>query len=242
MKNIICFFFALNVTLVLGQITGTIEYKLVIGLDEFKMKHIANILERASIGAAKTNFILELEQHESYFYLQDNIFNTERDVLIAIAMAEYENLIYSNSNNKINLFNNSINYGFKKNEFLVKDTIIDSWTLTNETKMIHGLNCIKATTLRTIIEPNRKLTKNIIAWFCPTVPVQLGPMGFGGLPGLILELNIDNILFGAKIINFNSLKKEITKPSIGKIVYSKEYDGIKLLRNIENMKLLEGNR
>ena len=35
-------------------------------------------------------------------------------------------------------------------------------------------------------------TETIIAWYTPMIPASHGPDDFGGLPGLILELNTGN--------------------------------------------------
>jgi GLPGLI family protein len=78
------------------------------------------------------------------------------------------------------------------------------WKLLDETKNILGYSCKKAVTQqigqRTVMEMNngqqvRKQepdTMNIVAWFTDAIPVSAGPLYQGQLPGLILELNINN--------------------------------------------------
>ena len=89
--------------------------------------------------------------------------------------------------------------------FIIEDSIRRlHWKLNEETKNILGYMCKKATTQqigqRTIMEmingqPERKQqpdTMNIVAWYTEAIPVSAGPQYQGQLPGLILELNINN--------------------------------------------------
>lgn len=59
------------------------------------------------------------------------------------------------------------------------------WKIGNETKEILGYKCTKATASHR--------GRNWTAWFANDIPVNGGPVYFGSLPGLILELlDIDN--------------------------------------------------
>lgn len=57
------------------------------------------------------------------------------------------------------------------------------WKMTGEQKQIASYLCMKATYM--------KDTTLISAWFTPQIPIQNGPGNIGGLPGLILELDLD---------------------------------------------------
>ena len=79
------------------------------------------------------------------------------------------------------------------------------WTLVNETKTIDGYACMKATS-PSITEEGKIITDprfNIIAWYAPQVTVNLGPIGYGGLPGLIMELQQPMMTFFVKSIKLN---------------------------------------
>jgi GLPGLI family protein len=99
----------------------------------------------------------------------------------------------------------------EQREFLDKKFIIDDsirplkWKMTNETKTILNHNCIKATATqiskRTQMNmDNGKMerkeiedTANFTAWFATDTPVSAGPAEYQGqLPGLILEMDINN--------------------------------------------------
>lgn len=52
------------------------------------------------------------------------------------------------------------------------------WDITNETKMISGMNCRKAV--------SKKKAFYITVWFTDDIPISSGPVNFFGLPGLVV--------------------------------------------------------
>src|SRR5690606_37134751 len=100
--------------------------------------------------------------------------------------------------------------------FLVKDLLPEfKWKLENESKQIGDYTVFKATAVQKIdladyrminIEnSNQDRTLIITAWYTPQIPVNFGPDIYGGLPGLILELNIyRTTILCSKIILNNS--------------------------------------
>ncbi|GAB5401544.1 MAG: GLPGLI family protein [Aureisphaera sp.] len=67
----------------------------------------------------------------------------------------------------------------------------------------------------------------VTAWFTPQIPVQMGPGEYGGLPGLILEMNIDRTtILCSKIVLNPKEAEEIKKPEKGKEVTREEYNKI----------------
>lgn len=65
---------------------------------------------------------------------------------------------------------------------------MSNWVFVNETKIIDGYICFKAT--KEIFYKRTNVKSNNIAWYTPDIPVPYGPAGYGGLPGLILQLEI----------------------------------------------------
>jgi GLPGLI family protein len=82
--------------------------------------------------------------------------------------------------------------------YLVSRKLNKDWKLVNETKLIDKYTCYKATTIEVVQNPKGNFEKDIIAWYCPELPFSFGPLGYGGLPGLILELQTEDGVFGAK--------------------------------------------
>ena len=67
----------------------------------------------------------------------------------------------------------------------------------------------------------------ITAWYAPEIPINQGPEGYWGLPGLILEVNDGKtIILCSKVVMNAKEKAEIKAPKVGKEVTQKEYDEI----------------
>jgi GLPGLI family protein len=65
----------------------------------------------------------------------------------------------------------------------------------------------------------------ITAWYTPEIPVNQGPEGYWGLPGLILEINDGKTtILCSKIVLNAKDKVEIKAPNNGKVVTQAEYD------------------
>ena len=65
----------------------------------------------------------------------------------------------------------------------------------------------------------------ITAWYTPEIPVNQGPEGYWGLPGLILEVNDGKtIILCSKVVLNPKEKAEIKAVTKGKVVSQKEYD------------------
>ena len=83
------------------------------------------------------------------------------------------------------------------------------WEFSNETKIIDGYYCKKATTIKTSEGPKGIIKKNVMVWYAPEIPLNFGPLNYNGLPGLVLYLQIGNLSFSATNINLNP-KDEIS--------------------------------
>ncbi|MEL7122484.1 MAG: GLPGLI family protein [Bacteroidota bacterium] len=62
------------------------------------------------------------------------------------------------------------------------------WKLTGQTKKVGNYLCKEATTTYSKYGRDSIMQYVAIAWFTEDLPFSFGPMGFDGLPGLILEL------------------------------------------------------
>jgi GLPGLI family protein len=130
--------------------------------------------------------------------------------------------------------------------FLIVDTIKPQpWKLSMETKQILGFNCHKAT--RKVPAPVRMMSvfgrgggappttdssksaapkeMEVVAWFADALISPVGPENYSQLPGVILELNVDNgaTVFTAKEVKKTVEAKELKEPKKGKVVTQEEY-------------------
>lgn len=122
-------------------------------------------------------------------------------------------------------------------QFLIIDSLKnEKWKLTTETKIIAGKICRKALLAKKIITQNIKApfvgneqnNKNnpsekeivIIAWYAEELSIPAGPDNYCGLPGIILEMDIDNgaTLITAIEISSKVDNKLIKEPKKGKKV------------------------
>ena len=109
-------------------------------------------------------------------------------------------------------------YKFLTRDFLVAGELPElAWKLTGEEGMLLDRQVMKATaTMDTV---------SVEAWFAPEIPAPFGPDNYGGLPGLILMLSIDD---GSKLYEATSItldtEMEITVPEKGRSVTQEEFD------------------
>lgn len=112
--------------------------------------------------------------------------------------------------------------------YLVEDSLkTPKWKILNQLKDIAGHICMKAETE----DPVKK--QKIVAWFAQDIPVSAGPEQYFGLPGLILELDINDgsAVVTATQIELKDVSKElaVTKKVKAKKIPTSEYE--KLIRD-----------
>jgi len=108
-------------------------------------------------------------------------------------------------------------------KFLIEDDMKKyKWKILNEIKEIEGYLCMKAETTNPIKE------QTIHAWFTDAIPFQGGPEGYGGLPGVILEVDInegDAVITATKVdLKTRVEKLPIPKKMKGKKMNTEEYN------------------
>jgi GLPGLI family protein len=107
---------------------------------------------------------------------------------------------------------------FLGKNLLVEDTIFKpKWKILNDMKEVSGHLCMNASfhdTLR---------MQQIVAWFALDLPISVGPERFSGLPGAILEININN---GGMILSADKI--DIRPISVGELDLPKKPKGKKI--------------
>ena len=132
---------------------------------------------------------------------------------------------------------------FQNVNYIITDNDINlKWTVTDETKKIGDHLCQKATAQRigkkfqiSFVNGEKQAkempdTANLVAWFTKDIKVSAGPELHGKLPGLIMEVSINNgriVYVCTKLSNAN-LSREIIKPSGDKNVTNAEFNKLTL--------------
>lgn len=115
-------------------------------------------------------------------------------------------------------------------EMLGKTYIVDDslhapvWKIGNQIKEVAGYICMKAETE----DPIKK--QKITAWFAQDIPVPAGPERVNSLPGLILELNVNDgdMIIEATNVTFRPVTADDLKlpKSKGKKINDTAYDAL----------------
>jgi len=105
-------------------------------------------------------------------------------------------------------------------KYIIEDSLRRmAWKLdeSGETKKIKGYTCKKATT--------KGQLGDVVAWYTDEISCPSGPDNFGGLPGMILEVNVNDneIVFTPLEITDKTDKKVVKAPSGGKKITRAEY-------------------
>lgn len=204
------------------------------GNDAFQKK----LKERLKKMYQKT-YILNFNQKEStYIQNEELATKTPQAGGVEIVMFDSSNsdVLYKNIAEKRYVTQKDVGGKF----FLIQDDLPkDEWQMTGETKKIGKYTCYKATKSKEVTrksflhtdgekeETEKKETVVTTAWYTPEIPVSNGPKLYGGLPGLILEIQAGKQTIVCPEIVLNPKEKvKIKKPKRGKKVTEKEFKEI----------------
>ena len=103
--------------------------------------------------------------------------------------------------------------------FLIEEDLKSySWKIGTEKRQIAGRTCTKAT-----LEGDED---GVVAWFSAETPIPSGPMGYWGLPGLIVRLEQTGATYTLTEIKAIDNMKAIAAPSKGKKVSREDYNKV----------------
>jgi GLPGLI family protein len=207
---------------------GEVTYTVTLPIDEQieKIEIFKKQFNEVREGTLLLNMKLNFTKDESNFTVVEYKGLDSKKWLFAKSVAIPNYPIYTNKADKIILFNTleSNNDVFKDYEFLVQSNFSE-WELIDEQKTIDKFICYKAISKNERIVYGKKVAYLNIAWYCPEIPVSFGPKGYGGLPGLILELNENNkMIYYASEVNLNIAPPKIEKPYKGELISLEEFN------------------
>lgn len=169
------------------------------------------------------DFLLRIIDQESTYAQQEKINNDQNsNMKISVSFSGGGNNLYKDISKDFYLKDAQI---FDK-KYTIKDQLKDyKWQLTRETKSILGLEVKKA--ISTIDS-----TKTVVAWYTPEIKIKNGPSEYGGLPGLILEVEqtlknsktIASQIFRAVDIQETPEMKALVKPIDKKTINANDFN------------------
>lgn len=190
--------------------------------DEEIKSRKTNIFLGVDNSLSDIHYTLNICEGNSFFSLNEGIYKNPKATGIALSFTGRQE-IYNNKKD-------SLYFKIKKiqNEiFFIEYEPIKDWDISNEEKEISGFKCYKATKkISKVLRKNFKKDVVVIAWFCPEIPLSFGPMEYGNLPGLILELQDGRITFLADKIDKSFCKDFKIKYTINKSITEEEFINI----------------
>lgn len=222
MKIRLLLFIFFTTNLFFSQENIVVHYDVVISNEESLFKNnqtLRYFFDNAIKNADKLKFKLICTPSTSKFYdVSDYIDLDFSHKQTLLSFTSYGGVVFQEKN-----------YIYKQAQILsqdiyVKKTVKQDWVLHNETKIINGFICYKATSINKIIYGEKVFNHPITAWYSPSIPFHYGPNGYSGLPGLILELQVRNVVFGVTKIEFDTIIKLIFEKDRIKILNEKEYN------------------
>jgi len=231
MKNILLLLAIGMTSQLFGQLSGEIKYKTKINMHKN--------LPDTERGEMMRSFIPEFMEFENQLLFTDhetlysNVQEEEDETanfenegkghrFMMKRMAPASDIVYTNTQKSQVIQKKE----FMDKVFLIKDSLdLSRWKLTGESKEVSGMSCMKAESI-----PTESDTNKVVVWFTPEIQVSSGPGGYGGLPGLIVFVDIND---GHTQISLSSIvmrdvtTEEISEPKKGKVVTQEEFDDMR---------------
>lgn len=111
--------------------------------------------------------------------------------------------------------------------FLVERSLTHyDWKLSKEMIRINNLTCYKATTLLQLEGRRGSIEVPVTAWYTTDINIPVGPNGFSGLPGLIVQIQKGDYVTTLSKIEFINNKINIDIPNKGKRMTQEAFDSL----------------
>ncbi len=211
-NNFIFLFILIFMNYMYGQkYNGYVIYKKIkndnTSIEKIKNLKIRMFIEETEEEIKKLEYKLKFNSLESSFKVIKKMdIENNRIIQFAISTGEGGGTKYTNLKSRQSI-NQKEAYGKKFLIFSSLDSI--KWQLNDKSKIINGYTCYKALSTKTVIGSKEISLVDVTAWYAPKIPVNFGPIGFAGLPGLIIELQFDKYKYYMTELELNP--KQIIK-------------------------------
>ncbi|MBU3011222.1 GLPGLI family protein [Polaribacter vadi] len=169
-------------------------------------------------------YILDINNEHSIFYTDNKMNIDVKNKLDLVSAFVGNGVYYHNAETNITL-NQKNTLG---EDFIIENEVKYIWNLSQEKKKIGDYICFKATTTQKYINRiGETKTKQIVAWYNPDIPINIGIKDYHGLPGIIISLDEGDVYYECVKIELNLTENlNLSKPYKGKYVTKKEYNDI----------------
>lgn len=107
-----------------------------------------------------------------------------------------------------------------EDHYLLVNDLFSSWELQDEQKEINGFTTYKAVKHITTVDGKNQ---TVIAWYAPEFPYPYGPSVYGGLPGLIVQLQENEKMFVLTKLEFDKDIPIPEEPTKGEVMTAEAY-------------------
>lgn len=204
-------------TICIYQISPIEQNYNITNADDDVTKNTKKMLLNAFDIAKDLDYVLKFNSMESSSQIDESLVNEgiKNNYLYPVAKSLIgKGIYYQNRKEKIVLRQAEILGPL----FIIKDVLINNWKITNEQKKIGDYLCFKA------FKNCETCSKIEEVWFTPDIPVPFGPLGYGGLPGLIVEIKNKGSILKLKEIKYIKKELKIVRPIKGKEITIDEYN------------------
>lgn len=221
MRNTLLYMFLFSAITLNAQHLFTYAVSTEIDYSSIDVRQVETMMKQVEKELHNFEFDLYVENQEAYFSIKQKLKpeNTSQNIW-SIANA----LVYSDEKW---YYNQKSNTQLSQRDFMGEYFLIESnfknrrWKLIEESKTVKGYRVYKAITTKKFIGSKGVKEKEVIAWYCPDLKYSFGPFEFGGLPGLIVELQMQAVTY--TLIKQKTEKRNIKKPTKGKNITEEEF-------------------
>lgn len=224
------FILALHISYCQGQNHGRAYYlkmptqSFKSGIDSINKSNPNNPLKGVQESLSGLEFILKFNNklaayQENQLMLSD--FDNQTTKKLGLVLSGYRGPSFYDFKNQIILNKRE----FMGNVYLVLKPLENTeWILSKEKIILNGLTCYKATTKAVKEGRNGKIAETITAWYTIDINISAGPDGYGGLPGLIVQVQDDKFITTLKKIELQKSSENIELPSNGTKISDEEFN------------------
>ena len=175
--------------------------------------------------------VLRIKDHKSLYYPLEKVTNDTINSHVVYGEGKHTFINRETSEKEYKIVymdqsigeKSSVEYAYGKEYLIEKEPLDVKWELTNERKNMYGYSCKKALL-------SAELGKGIVeVWYTDEVDVSIGPAGYWGLPGLIVQVIEEYAIINFDRILYSLDGFEIKPPLIGEKITRDQLEDIPML-------------